>query len=300
MRRIRTAVIGCGRFGRRYVEKLAAMPQVALVAVVDPDLAAARAAAAPFGVLALSDYPHVLAEVDAACIVTPAASHYSIARDCLIAGVDVLIEKPAAPTAAQVEQLAALAESRHRIAQVDHIERFNPALAALPPAADLQRLRCVRATAASGRATDVDVALDLMIHDIDLACWLFRAEPTRVSASGVIGANGVVDALRARLEFPGGRRADLLARRDAPRAARSLTASYPDGRVELDLSPSAGGRDALTSQLSAFLDAVAERTEPPVGLADGARAVRIAQALITGARIRPRLPIALEAISRRR
>ena len=177
MKKIRTAVIGVGHMGRYHAEKFAACEGAELAAVVDSDAGRAAALAEKLGCAAIADYRQLVGQVDAAVIATPTAHHYEIALACIGAGMHVLIEKPITRTVAEADALIAAAKRRGVVLQVGHVERQNIAFRAL--AARMDRPLFIDAERLSGfkqRGTDVDVVLDLMIHDIDLALGLAPRE----------------------------------------------------------------------------------------------------------------------------
>jgi predicted dehydrogenase len=288
--------------GRYHAEKLARLPGVQLVAAVDADLARAQA----LGVAAFTDYRAIFGKADAAVIAVPTDRHYEIARDCLQHGLHLLIEKPIATTLAQADELIALAESRKLVLQSGHVERYNRAFGALH--ARMDRAVFIEAERLAGfkqRGAEVDVVLDLMIHDLDLACALARAEPVDVSACGFRVLTRDIDIANARIEFANGCVANLSASRVSRSPVRKLRIFQPDLYVSADLQAGklryvreAGGAiaeteetyeggDALADQAAAFHSAVEKGTAVPI---DGRQARRaLALALTVGRLVRERL-----------
>ena len=169
MARIRTAVIGVGYLGRFHAQKYASLPDVELVAVADSDAAACARVAQELGVGACADYRELLGRVDAVSVVTPTPVHAPIAMAFLDAGAHVLVEKPITVNIADAEALIRLAHQRRRVLQVGHLERFNPVVLGAEPHLGRPRfIECHRLAPFRERGTDVNVVLDLMIHDIDL------------------------------------------------------------------------------------------------------------------------------------
>ena len=269
MRKIRTAVIGAGHMGRYHAEKFAACEGAELAAVVDSDPARAAALAEKLGCAALADYRQVLGQADAAVIATPTAQHYEIALACIGAGMHVLIEKPVAGTVAEADALIAAAKKNGRVLQVGHVERHNIAYRAL--AARMDRPLFIDAERLSGfkqRGTDVDVVLDLMIHDIDLALGLARSEVVAVSASGFRVLTQDIDIANARIEFATGCVANLSASRVSQAPVRKLRVFQPGLYVSADLQ---GGRLRYVRQSNGALDETEEVHETGDALAAQAR-----------------------------
>ena len=236
MPKTRVAVLGAGYMGKFHAEKFGAIPEVELVAVVDAD--AQRAAEVARGVKCAytTDYRTVLGKIDAACVAVPTEKHYEIVRACLESGVHVLVEKPVARTLEEADDLLARARARKRVLQVGHLQRFNPAFQALaadpakPLFIDIERLAPFKA-----RGTDVDVILDLMIHDLDLALALARAPLEQVSASGFRVLTGAIDIANARLEFADGSIASLSASRVSQAPVRKMRVFRHDAYTSADL-----------------------------------------------------------------
>ena len=299
---MKAAIIGAGHMGRYHAQKLARLPGVQLVAVVDADLARAQA----LGVAAFADYRAIFGKAEAAVIAVPTDRHYDIARDCLQHGLHLLIEKPIATTLAQADELIALAESRKLVLQSGHVERYNRAFRALH--ARMDRAVFIEAERLAGfkqRGAEVDVVLDLMIHDLDLACALARAEPIGASACGFRVLTRDIDIANARIEFANGCVANLSASRVSQAPVRKLRIFQPDLYVSADLQAGklryarqAGGAiveteetyeggDALAEQAAAFVSAVEEGAPVPIDGRQGRRALELA--LTVGGLVRERL-----------
>ncbi len=312
MKTIRIAVIGAGHMGRYHAAKFAACEGAALAAVVDRDAALAGAIARELGCEAQSDYRGLIGRIDAAVIATPTAQHHEIARACLEAGVHVLIEKPVTQTIAQADALIALAAQRGLVLQVGHVERHNVAYRSL--AARMDRALFIDAERLSGfkqRGTDVDVVLDVMIHDIDLALGLARSEVVALSASGFRVLTQDIDIANARIEFGNGCVANLSASRVSQAPVRKLRVFQPGLYVSADLQAGrlryvrqADGAiqetdevhepgDALAAQARGFVAAVGAGAPVPVSGADGRQA--LALALQVGELVKQRLQRHAEA-----
>lgn len=306
MANLRTAVIGVGYMGRFHAEKFAACTGADLVAVVDADGARAQEIGSMLGCDWQDDCRAVLGRIDAACVAVPTAAHRAVVGACLEAGVHVLVEKPLAGTLAEADELLALARSQRLILQVGHLERFNPAFQALaaqpgaPRFIDIERLSGFKA-----RGTDVDVILDLMIHDLDLVLALARAPVEQVSACGFRVLTSAIDIANARLEFADGCIANLSASRVSQSPVRKLRVFRPELYVSADLQghglrlvrkrdgsieeveQSFERNDALQAQTDAFVRTVRERGVPQVSGEQGRQA--LALALQIGALVQRRL-----------
>jgi predicted dehydrogenase len=300
MTRARVAVFGVGYMGKFHAEKFAALADAELVAVADASAARAADIAAALKCGRAADYRELLPRIDAACIAVPTEHHYRVVRDCLEAGVHVLVEKPLARTLAEADELLALAAARNRVLQVGHLQRFNPAFQALaaqpgkPLFIDIERLAPFKA-----RGTDVDVILDLMIHDLDLVLALARAPVEQVSASGFRVLTGAIDIANARIEFADGCIASVSASRVSQSPVRKLRVFRHDAYASADLQgqklrhvrKGAGGEtagieeseqafprvDELQAQAADFLRAVREHGAPLVSGAQGRAALALAQ-----------------------
>jgi predicted dehydrogenase len=232
---VRTAVIGCGHFGRYHAQKHAASPAATLVAVVDPRPEVAHELAAGLGVEALTDVAAAIGRIEAASVAVPTQQHFEVSRRLLEAGVHVLVEKPIAATLAEGTALIACARRHERILQVGHLERFNPALLALADVLDrplfIEAHRLARFTP---RGTDVDVILDLMIHDIDLIQELVGAPLVRLDAVGVPVLSARDDIANARLHFADGCVVNVTASRVSLKAERKMRLFQRDAYISID------------------------------------------------------------------
>jgi predicted dehydrogenase len=299
---LRTAVIGAGYLGRFHAEKYAQQSHSQLIAVVDPRAEAREALATQLGVRAIADHRDILGEVDAVSIVTTTPHHFAIAQDCLNAGVHVLVEKPITETVAEAEALIQLAAQRERILQVGHLERFNPAiLAAEPYLRGARFIECQRLAPFKERGTDVNVVLDLMIHDIDIVQSVIGQPIESIDAIGTPVFSGAVDIANARIRFVGGCVANVTASRVSLKSERKLRAFRDDSYVSIDLQqriltriekregkPSAAGLpvnieeqsfeqgDALKAEIEHFLSCIVEGRTPWVTGEDGKRALETA------------------------
>jgi predicted dehydrogenase len=299
---IRTAVIGVGYLGRFHAQKYAQLPGSQLVAVVDAREAVRNAVAAELGTRAVPDHRALLGEVDAVSIVTPTPAHFAIAREFLEAGAHVLVEKPVTETVAQARELVEVARRRGRVLQVGHLERFNAAVLAAEPHLSRPRfIECQRLAPFKERGTDVNVVLDLMIHDIDIVQTIVGAPLETIDAVGTPVFSGAVDIANARLNFANGCVANVTASRVSLKTERKLRVFRDDAYVSIDLQqkiltvirkrttpPGAGELpvtieeqsfeqgDALRAEIESFLDCIRSGRRPVVDGEDGLRALETA------------------------
>lgn len=299
---IRTAVIGVGYLGRFHAQKYANLPNSRLVGIADPSAAARSAVGAELKVAAHEDYRELLGKVDAVSIVTPTPSHFEVAKAFLEAGASVLVEKPMTVTTAEGEGLIEVAARLKRTLQVGHLERFNAAVLAVQPTLTVPRfIESARLAPFKHRGTDVDVVLDLMIHDIDLILSIVRSPVVAVDAIGSSVFSKEIDIANARLRFANGCVANATASRVSLKTERKLRLFQDDAYISVDLQQKiltvirkgagvgADGMpqvaieentyeqgDALKSEIEAFLQAVATGEPPPVTGEDGLLALRTA------------------------
>jgi predicted dehydrogenase len=302
MEKIRTAVIGAGYLGRFHAQKYAAEPDCELLAVVDPRESVRTALAAELGCSAAADHRELLGKVDAVSVVTTTPAHFAIAADFLAAGAHVLVEKPITETVAQARELIERAAAAGRILQVGHLERFNPAiLAAEPHLVGARFIECQRLAPFKERGTDVNVVLDLMIHDIDIVQSIVGRPIESIDAVGTPVFSGAVDIANARLRFEGGCVANVTASRVSLKTERKLRLFSDHAYVSIDLqqriltlirkraqSVAAGELpvtieeqnfeqgDALRAEIRAFLDCIRQGKPPLVSGEDGLRALETA------------------------
>jgi predicted dehydrogenase len=302
---LQVGVIGVGSFGRNHarVYKELAEQGVELAAVVDADLARAQAVAAEFGGRAFGSVSDMLAAcptVKAISVAVPTIAHLATARQLMERGVDVLIEKPLAFSVAEADALISLARQHGRVAQVGHLERFNPAVRATwalltrPMFFEVHRLSVF-----TPRSLDVDVVLDLMIHDLDIVLKMAKSPVRELRAVGLPVLTGKVDIASVRIEFESGCIANFTASRISTERVRKLRFFQPAQYVSLDYSrrdvfslsvkPTASGvpeiapykppvttEEPLRAELSSFLQAVRQRGTPEVTLEDGRAALALA------------------------
>lgn len=299
---VHAAVIGVGYLGKFHAEKYAGLAGVKLIAVVDPLSTRAHQIADRHGCEALSDYRELFGRVDCASLAVPTSAHYAIARELLAHDIDVLVEKPMTQSVEEGRELVQIADAHQRILQVGHLERFNPAIRAIAGVVDEPRfIECHRLAPFVERGTDVDVILDLMIHDLDVILSLVDSEVESVEAVGVPVLSESTDIANARLHFRNGCIANITASRVTLKQERKLRLFQSDTYVSVDYGKKhvqvcrrvfEGGKptiqveehdlggDALFDEIEHFVHAVSTRERP---LVDGAAALR---ALETATRIR--------------
>jgi predicted dehydrogenase len=334
---IPVAVVGVGVFGRNHARVYKELEQqgeaVRLVGVVDPDVNRADAVAREFGCRSFGSVSQMLtthSEIQAASVAAPTAQHLVTARELMEKGVDVLIEKPVAASLAEADELLAVCAAQQRIAQVGHLERFNPAVRATTPLLTRPMFFEVhRLSVFTPRSLDVDVVLDLMIHDLDIVLAFAKSPVKEVRAVGLPILSGKVDIANVRLEFESGCVANLTASRVSTERVRKLRFFQPRQYISLDygrqevlvftVGPSDAGQNvagapsvnpqiavskpAVTSEeplhaeLKSFLRAVQTRSTPAVPLEDGHRALALALDIVDAIRRHGQsvnLPVAAE------
>jgi predicted dehydrogenase len=296
----RLAVVGAGQFGRNHCRVIHESERAALAFVVDTDATRAAEVAASYGAQSLTDVRELAGRVDAAVVATPTVAHEETGGALLEAGIDVLVEKPIAPDLESAARLAAAAARFGRILQVGHLERFNPAVvelerrASLPLFFEIHRLNVF-----SPRSLDVDVVLDLMIHDVDVVLGLTQAEPQEIRAAGISILSRKVDIANVRMQFPNGCVANLTASRVSTERVRKLRLFQPKQYLSLDYTRqdlvilSVGENrqigfeqapvaksEPLKLQFDAFLDAVKSRNEPKCSGSAARQSLGIALAIL--------------------
>jgi predicted dehydrogenase len=234
---VKVGVIGIGNMGWHHARVLSLLRDADLIGVADPDSERGHLATEQFDCRWFADYREMLSEVEAVCIAVPTLLHHPVGLACLQAGLHVLIEKPIAASQDEATALINAAHQAHRLLQVGHIERFNPAFRELIKVVaneEVVVLEGRRHSPHSDRANDVSVVLDLMIHDIDLVLELAQAPVVRLAAAGGRSAEGPIDYVNATLGFENGVVASLTASKMSHRKIRSLSAHCRSSLVETD------------------------------------------------------------------
>ena len=304
------AVIGVGAFGRNHARVYSQLAKegapVRLVGVVDPDTARADAVAREFSCRSFGSIDQLItthSEVQAASIAVPTVHHLNAAQQLMEAGVDVLVEKPLAASLAEADELVALGKKLGRIAQAGHLERFNPAVrATLPVITRPMFFEVHRLSVFTPRSLDIDVVLDLMIHDLDIVLSFVNSPLKEIRAVGLPILSGKVDIANVRLEFDSGCVANLTASRVSTERVRKLRFFQPRQYVSLDYArqdvmvfsvgqgdgtpsvnpqiqvakPPVTAEEPLHAELNSFLEAVQRRSRPVVNFEDGRRALAVA------------------------
>jgi predicted dehydrogenase len=296
----RVAVIGAGAFGQNHCRVVHESERAQLAAIVDCDVSRAAEMAGRYGAPGFADYRDLPGKIDAAVIAAPTSLHAEIGCFLLDAGVDVLVEKPIATTLDEAARLVAAAERGGRILQVGHLERFNPAVIALEQRATLPLFFEIhRLNLFSPRSLDVDVVLDLMIHDVDIVLALAKAVPEEIRAAGISILSNKVDIANVRLQFPNGCVANLTASRISTERVRKLRLFQPNQYLSLDFARQdlaifrvSGDRqigyeqvpvvqsEPLKLQFDAFLDSVDARTLPKSSGAAARRTLEVALSIV--------------------
>jgi len=298
--KIRTAIVGAGQFGQHHARVLHQSPRAELVAAVDIDPARASSIAGQYACEAMAGHRSIIGRVEAAVVATPTTSHGDVAFDLLEAGIDVLVEKPIALDVASARRIVAAAEANGRILQVGHLERFNPAVAALGQVVRLPLFFEVhRLSTFTPRSLDIDVVLDLMIHDIDIVLSLVGRMPEEVRAAGISILTPKVDIANVRLAFPGGCVANLTASRVSTERVRKLRLFQPHEYISVDYGKQEAFALAVTPdrritsnhlpvekdeplrlEIESFLDCVERRARPRVSGEDACRALEVARDIL--------------------
>jgi predicted dehydrogenase len=308
----RIAVVGAGAFGRNHLRVIHQSARASLAGVLDLDPERAAAAAAPHGCPVFRSLEELARNTDAAVVATPTVTHSGIGCRLMELGLDVLVEKPIAEDAASGRDLVDAAARHGRILQVGHLERFNPAVIALSSIVTTPLFFEVhRLSEFTPRSLDVDVVLDLMIHDIDIVLSLTGEPPEEIRAAGISILTPKVDIANARLQFPGGCVANLTASRVSTERVRKLRLFQPHEYISLDYTrrevlrfrvtpPSAGGNglggpafpgidfsplsvvkdEPLRLELEGFFDSVISRQPPLVTGAHGLAAIEAARSIL--------------------
>lgn len=312
--------MGCGAFGRNHARVYHELSReglgIELVGVVDSNSSQAEAVAGEFGCKVITSLEDLPGRADAASIAVPTVHHRNVAAALMAAGIDVLIEKPLASTLQEADELIALANANQRIAQAGHLERFNPAVrATVPLLTHPMFFEVHRLSIFTPRSLDVDVILDLMIHDIDIVLSFVKSPVREIRAVGLAVVSGKVDIANVRMEFENGCVANLTASRVSTERVRKLRFFQPQEYISVDYGrqdvlqfrvsgpqsfsaeqlkalagipaavpipgvslnrPQVKSEEPLRAELMSFLQSVRRRTQPEVPLEDGRRALAVA------------------------
>ena len=300
MKEIRVGVVGIGHLGNYHLQKYRELSNCRIVGVADIKEERARKAAEMYDCLAMSDHRKLMGSVDAVSIAVPTVSHYRIAKEFLEAGIDVLLEKPITTTIVEADELIAIADAKGLIFQIGLLERFNPAIVALetlmgkPLFIETHRLHPFFES-----GTDVDVILDLMIHDLDIILHFVKSPILNVEAVGVSIMSEKVDIANARITFASGCVANVTASRVTGKTMQKIRFFGFEGYHAVDYGKrelvslcrknSAGGKveisanpvevkilDPLQEEIRSFIESVINRKQPPVTGREGRDALELA------------------------
>lgn len=298
--KIRAGVVGVGYLGRLHARVLTEMPEVEAVGFVDSNDVSAADVTRDLGLQRYASVEELGREIDCAVIATPTTSHAPVAETLLAAGCDLMIEKPVTATPDEARQLMQLAASAGRIIQVGHVERYNPAIVAMSSHISEPRfIQAERLGVFVPRSLDVDVLLDLMIHDLNLVLSLFGREVVSIQAVGVPVLTSKVDIANVRLELDNGAVANLTASRVSSERVRKFRVFGSDSYLsadtreqdlkgfrlvangdQRDIEPipiSFERKEPLRAELESFVSCVRERSRPIVSIEDGILALELAQ-----------------------
>ena len=304
MKQLRVGVIGVGHLGQHHARLYAALSGATLAGVADIDQDRARTVGERHQVPAFADWRDLLGRVEAVSVAVPTSAHHEVVKASLEAGAHVLVEKPIAVTSAEARELVELARKRGLTLQVGHVERFNPIMQAMRPHIGRPGfIECHRLSPFGERGTDVDVVLDLMIHDLDLILSFQPGPVEEIRAAGVPVLSTNVDIANARIAFAGGCVANLTASRVSTNRMRRLRLFQRDAYVSVDFQTRqgvifrrmtdqgkkptieieqvrGGEEEPLKLELEAFLQAATTGTPAPVSGEDGTAALELARQVL--------------------
>ncbi|MFV1982503.1 MAG: Gfo/Idh/MocA family oxidoreductase [Thiohalomonadales bacterium] len=302
MKTLKTAVIGVGYLGKFHAEKYHNIPDSELIAVIDKNAELVQEIATKLNVQALTDFTKLKGKVDAVSIVVPTQLHYETAKFFLENNIHVLLEKPITTTVKQASELVQLANKNNIILQVGHLERFNPAILALKDVLNKPLfIESHRVAPFNPRGADVNVILDLMIHDIDIIMNMVKSRVTHIDANGVTVLSNDIDIANIRLQFESGCVANVTASRAGLKSERKMRLFQHDAYITIDFQNKKLGihrkgegemypgvsnikseeqafdhGDALFSEIESFLNAIRNKTKPVVSGEDGQLALETA------------------------
>jgi predicted dehydrogenase len=292
---VRVGIVGTGYLGRLHARILTEMPEADVIGFVEPDDAIAADIAETLKLKRYESVAAVAREIDCAIVATPTTTHFDVARELLEAGCDVMVEKPITPTVEDARRLIDIANSNNRILQVGHVERYNPAITAVAPILkNVLYVEAERLGVFVGRSLDIDVLLDLMIHDLNLVLSFIGQRVVDVRAVGVAVMTEKVDITNVRIEFENGAVANLTASRVSQDRVRKIRFFSREayisvdtkeqevkgyrlsGKTVLPIDVTVTKQEPLRAELEAFVECVRTRTRPLVSGEDGLAAVELA------------------------
>lgn len=299
-KKIKVGVVGIGHLGNYHLQKYQKIESCEIIAVADMFPDRTQKAAEIYKCTAFEDYRAMLGKVDAVSIAVPTSDHYKVARDFLAAGVDVLIEKPICIALAQADELIELAKKKKLVLQVGFVERFNPAMMAVEKIINKPLfIESHRLHPFFERGTDVDVILDLMIHDLDIIVKFVNAPVTAVDAVGVPILSDKIDIANARISFASGCTANITASRISAKTMQKIRFFSPEGYHSVDCQKreilsfskikneagqlqivqnniEVGSHDPLEEEIRSFVNAVTDRSEPVISGEDARKSLELA------------------------
>ncbi|HEU0141198.1 MAG TPA: Gfo/Idh/MocA family oxidoreductase [Bryobacteraceae bacterium] len=300
MSKIRMAVVGAGEFGRNHIRVIAENPRAELTAIMDTDAGRASELAKQFHCTGTSELAEIAGLADAVVVAVPTTAHSETGVRLMEMGLHVLVEKPIADDLAGARELVRASERTGRILQVGHLERFNPAVTALTEAVTVPLFFEVhRMSVFTPRSLDIDVVLDLMIHDLDIVLSLVGEMPEEIRAAGLSILSGKVDIANVRLAFPGGCVANLTASRVSTERVRKLRLFQPNQYISIDYTrqeavafsvskdrqisfnklPVTAG-EPLQFEIESFLESIQKGVRPRVSGEEALRALEVAVAIL--------------------
>ena len=321
---MKAGVIGVGYLGKFHAQKYKAMEGVELVGVADVDSVTVKRIAEENDCKAFTDYRELLQEVDAVSVVVPTSFHHKVALDCIEAGVDMLMEKPITTTVEEADDIIGRAADRNLILQVGHLERFNPALVAMEPSLTIPVfIESQRISTFKNRGVDVDVVLDLMIHDIDIILNIIKSPLETIHTVGAPVVTDFTDIANARLIFENGATANVTVSRISRTNTRRMRIFQPGSFINVDFANrkvmtmhlkkgqfrengmpkqdievnSFPEGDALNLEILHFVDNVQNRTTPLVSGQEGRRALNVALQVIKQIKDHQKLGVYAEDMS---
>jgi predicted dehydrogenase len=293
---MRVGVVGTGYLGRLHARVLTEIAEAEVVGFVEPNDAVAAEVRDSLGLRRFASVAEITPHIECAVVATPTVTHFEVARELLESGRDVMVEKPIAASVEEAEKLVAIAGKHDRIIQVGHVERYNPAIVAVAPhLRDVRYVEAERLGVFVGRSLDIDVLLDLMIHDLNLVLSLLGKAVTDVRAVGVPVLTDKVDITNVRLELENGAVANLTASRVSQDRVRKVRFFSSDSYISVDtkeqevkgyrlvnrsiepLEVVVEKKEPLRAELESFLESVRTRSRPVVAGEDGLEAVKLAQ-----------------------
>jgi len=321
---MKAGVIGVGYLGKFHAQKYKAMEGVELVGVADVDPDTVKRIAAENDCKAFTDYRELLQEIDAVSVVVPTSFHHKVALDCIAAGVDMLMEKPITTTVEEADDIIGRAAERNLVLQVGHLERFNPALVAMEPSLTIPVfIESQRISTFKNRGIDVDVVLDLMIHDIDIILNIIKSPLETIHTVGAPVVTDFTDIANARLIFENGATANVTVSRISRTNTRRMRIFQPGSFINVDFANrkvmtmhlkkgefrengmpkqdievnSFPEGDALNLEILHFVDNVQNRTTPLVSGQEGRRALDVALQVIKQIKDHSKLGVYAEDMS---